>query len=691
MAAYEPEQIRNIALIGHGNCGKTTLCEAMLFASGAVSRMGKVDEGTTRTDYDPEEISRKISVNTVPATFEWKEKQFTVLDTPGFLDFLPEVNVVLPAADGAVLVVDALNGVEGGTEKTFEFARAKGMPTIVFINKLDKENANFDKAFESLKKELDGNFAPCIRPTGTPGNYTGFVDIAMRKAYKFDAASGEVEEIEPEGEMKEAIEQYREDLVEAAANVDDALADKYLEGEEISDEELLESLRRGVLSGQISPVLCGIALNAVGVAQLLDLCVNYLPSPADRSFTARKGEEEVDVGCDAPFTSAFVFKTLSEAHLGDLVLVRVVSGELKPGETVENPGKGVKEKLGSMYQLCGKERKEVSSLSAGQIGALVKLKATRTGDTLVSEGAGIVFECERFPEPLMSFAVYPASKADQEKLSNAVTRLTDEDPSVRVRYDTTTKETLVEGMGEVQLDIFIKRLKERFKVNVDVKKPKIAYLETIRKTAEAQGRHKKQTGGRGQFGDVHIRYEPLERGSGIEFVDAIVGGVVPGKFVPAVEKGLREAAEHGVLAGYPCTDFKATLYDGSHHPVDSSELAFKMAASLSYKAGIAKADPVLLEPIMQVEVVVPEEYMGDVMGDLNSRRGKIQGMERKGKKQVIKALVPLAEMYRYIVSLRSMTAGRGEYTMKFSHYEEVPPNIQEQVIEEARKEQEKQQ
>ena len=687
MGTFKPEDIRNIALIGHGNCGKTSLAEAFLSVSGAISRPGKVDEGTAKTDYDVDEIDRKISINTVPATFEWEGKEVNVLDTPGFFDFLPEVKVVLNAVDAGILLVDGVSGCEAGTEKTFEAAKEKGLPMLIFVNKMEKENADYDKALANIKEELQGAFAPFVIPIGMGADFKGVVDVVHGKAYKWDAAKLTMEEIPLEGEIKEKAQEYREALIEGAADADDELAMKYLEGEEINDAELISALRKGVLQSTLFPVLCGSALGQAGVHRLIELVFDYLPSPTRHTFQAYKGDDKLEMKAESDGFCGQIFKTLSEPHLGELALIRVISGTIKGGETVFNTNKGEKEKLGTMYKLRGKERVETDSLSAGEIGALVKLKFTKTGDTLSSDSLKCKLPDLDYPTPLIAMAVTPATKADQEKLSTALAKLVEEDPALRVRYETATHQTLIEGNGEVQLKILLKRLADRYKVNVNTHDPKVAYKETIRGKSEAQGRHKKQSGGRGQFGDVWLRFEPWEE-EGYNFVDAIVGGVVPGRFVPAVDKGLKEALTKGVLAGYPVTKVQVTLYDGSYHPVDSSEIAFKTAAHLAVKAGMPQASPVLLEPIMDVEVVIPEQFMGDIMGDLNTRRGKIQGMDPMSKKQRIRAQVPQAEMDKYIVNLRSMTEGRGEYTMRFSHYEEVPHQVAQDVIEKAKKEKE---
>jgi len=684
MGTFKPEDIRNIALIGHGNSGKTTLAEAFLTVSGAIARPGKVDDGTAKTDYDPEEIARKISINTVPATFEWSGKEVTVLDTPGFFDFLPEVKVVLNAVDAGILVVDGVSGAEAGTEKTFEAAREKGLPMLVFVNKMEKENADYDKALASIKQELEGAFAPFVIPIGQASEFKGVVDVVHRKAYKWDHDKHTMEEMPLEGEAKAQADKYRDALIEGAADADDELAMRYLEGETISDAELAKALRNGVQSGKLYPVLCGSAMGLAGVRRLLELSFEYLPVPTAHSYWGYKGDDKVEyTAASAPFTGQ-VFKTLAEQHLGELACIRVVSGSIETGQTVYNPTKDEREKIGQLFKLRGKERVETEKLVAGEIGALVKMKFTKTGDTLCTESENVKFPPLDYPTPLIAMGVTPATKADQEKLSTALSRLVEEDPALRVRYDAATHQTLVEGNGEVQLNILLKRLADRYKVNVNTHEPRIAYKETIRGSAEAQGRHKKQSGGRGQFGDVWLRFEPYE-GEDYKFVDGIVGGVVPGRFIPAVDKGLKESFERGPLAGFPVCQVQVTIFDGSYHAVDSSEIAFKTAAHLAVKAGMPKAKPVLLEPIMDVEVVIPEQFMGDIMGDLNTRRGKIQGMDRIGRKQRIRAKVPQAEMDKYIVNLRSMTVGRGEYTMTFSHYEEVPHMVAEEVIAKAKK------
>jgi elongation factor G len=680
MGKYSPESIRNIALVGHGNCGKTSLTESFLTVSKSIERPGSVDEGTSKTDYGQDEIERGISINTVPATCNWDDKELNVLDTPGFFDFLPEVKFVLSAVDGAVLVVDGVSGAEAGTEKTFAATRDYDLPLLVFVSKMDKENADYDKALASLSADLDGTFAPFVIPVGQGLDFKGVVDVVHNKAYKWDSTKGVMVDMPLEGEAKAKAAEYREALLEAAADTNDALAEKYLEGEEVTDELLISALRSSVGNGTLFPVLCGASLGNAGVQRLIELIFDYLPSAVEKNFEATVKGEVVQINSKNEGFCGQIFKTLVEPHLGELALIRIVHGSITSGDHVLNSTRDEKEKIGTMYKVRGKERIETDTLTAGEMGALVKLKFTKTGDTLCSVDHVAVMKELTYPEPLISVAVEPATNADQEKLSTALAKLVEEDPAMRVRYDTATHQTLVEGNGEVQLNILLKRLKDRYKVNVNLKDSKIAYKETIRGTAKAQGRHKKQSGGRGQFGDVWLEFEHFAEEDNFVFVDAIVGGVVPGRFIPAVEKGLRESFAAGPLAGFPVTQVKVTLYDGSYHAVDSSEVAFKMAAGIAVRTGMPNAKPVLLEPIMDVSVIVPERFMGDIMGDINTRRGKIQGMDPMRHKQRIRAKVPQAEMDKYIVTLRSMTEGRGEYSMKFSHYEEVPHAVTEAVI-----------
>jgi len=679
-------EIRNFVLAGHGGCGKTSLGEAMLFLSGATTRLNRVDEGNSILDYDEDEIERRISINLSVATFERDGVTFNLLDTPGYLDFWGDVLSGLSVADGAVVVVDTASGVEVGTERVWQFCEERKLPRIIFLNKIRKEGVDFESGYNGVKEDLGGGVFPLTIPIGTGLEVKGVVDLLRKKAFFY--SDGKVEEREIPQELQDKVEEYRGYLIEALAESDETLMEKYVEEQPITDEELISALKRGVLEGTVFPALCGDALHLIGVDVLMYYIKELLPSPKEaRLPKGKKGEEEIELTPDGPFVG-FVFKTLFEPHIGEMNLIRVYRGKLTSGMEVKNTTRDKSEKVNQMYMLKGKERKEVKEADTGAIVALLKLKETKTGDTLADPSDPIVLPPIKFPEPSISVAIVPKSKGDEEKVSNGLARLHEEDPTFVSSYDAEMKQTLISGLGEGHLEIIVRRLKRKFDVDVEIERPKIHYRETIKKKAEAQGKYKKQTGGRGQYGDVWIRIEPLERGKGFEFVDAIVGGVVPAKYIPAVEKGVKEAMQNGILAGYPVVDVKVTLYDGSHHPVDSSDIAFKIAGSLAFKNAAAKANVVLLEPILEVEVIVPEEFMGDVIGDLNARRGKILGMERVGKYQKIKAYVPEAEMYKYSTTLRSLTQGKGTFTQRFAFYEEVPKEIADKIVEERKKEME---
>ena len=686
---YTIEQLRNVALIAHGSAGKTSLAEAMIFDTGATSRLGRVEDGTTISDYDPEEIRRKISLNTSIVPCEWNGHKINVLDTPGYIDFVGEVKGALRVADGVVVVLDAVAGVEVGTELVWSFADEHNLPRLVFINKMDRENASFRRVLEQLGQKFEGNVIPIQLPIGSESQFRGVVDLVSRKAYIGDKAEeGEI----PAG-LEDQVEEYRLRLIEAAAESDDELIVKYLDGKELTEEEIQRGLAISIKNRKVIPVLCGSATLNLGVQPLLQAITDYLPSPAEcppiKGKNPVTGEEEILEPTPMAPLAAMVFKTIADPYVGKLTYFRVYSGVMESDSRLFNPLSGEEERIGQLYLLRGKEQQPVKTVQTGDIGAVAKLSATNTGQTLCDKGHPIVLPSITFPRPVFSVAITPKTKTDLDKMGTALNRLVEEDPTLRVEREPGTGETILSGMGDSHVDIATRRLKQKFGVEVLTSKPKVPYRETITKKVEVQGRHKKQTGGRGQFGDVFIRFEPLPRGAGFEFADEIFGGAVPKQFIPAVEKGLREIMQKGVLAGYPTVDFKATLYDGSYHPVDSQEIAFRLAAHLAFKKGIPQAGPVLLEPIMNVTITVPEEYMGDVLGDLNTKRARVQGMEQQRGNSVITAQVPLAEMQRYATDLRSMTQGRGIFSMEFSHYEEVPGHLAESIIAEARKEAEK--
>jgi len=687
MASYTVGQLRNVALIGHGGSGKTSLAEAMLYDSGGTTRLGRVEDGTTVSDYDPEEVRRKISVNTSIIPCEWQGHKITVLDTPGYADFVGEVKCALAAADMAVVVLDAVAGVEVGTELVWGYADEHHLPRLAFINMMDRENASFERSMERLRATFSGNFFPLQWPIGSQQDFRGIIDLATMRAF----LGSKGEETGIPADLQAIAAERRQQLVEAAAEADDELIMKYLDGEELTPEEIQRGLRIGIAQGKIIPVLCGSATANIGAQALLQAIVAYFPSPTDRpavTATLKQGGTEELRADPAGALAVLAFKTIADPFVGKLTYLRVFSGTLHADSRVINGRTGEEERIGPLYYLRGKEQIPIKELTAGDVGAVAKLSTTITGDTLCDKGHPLELPRIIFPEPVYSAAVKPKTKTDVDKLGPALQRLVEEDPTLSVRTEPSTHEIILSGMGDNHISIAARKLSQKFGVEITTDIAKVPYQETITKTVQVHGRHKKQTGGRGQFGDVYIRFEPLPRGAGFEFVDEIFGGAVPNQYIPAVEKGLREIMQTGVLAGYPTVDFRAALYDGGYHPVDSSELAFKLAAHIAFKEGIPDAGPVLLEPIMNVRIIVPEEYTGDIMSDLNTRRGRVQGMEQQKNKSIVTAQVPLAEMQRYANDLRGMTQGRGIYTMEFSHYDIVPSHLSEQIIAQARREQE---
>lgn len=692
MGTRKPEDTRTIAVAAHGGAGKTSLVEAMLFDTGAIGRLGKIEEGNTVSDFDLEEQKRQISINTSVITFDYRGKNLFLLDTPGYADFVGELRSGMRVADSVVILVSGVDGVEVQTEKAFDFASDFFIPVVFFINKLDRDNADYDKTLKEIQQVLTDKALPLYLPIGQESNFKGVVNVLSGKAYIYKGSgSKEFEEGTPPADLEEKLAAAKEALVEKIVEVDDDLMMRYLDGEELKEEELTAALKKAVFQRVVMPVLPGSAVANVGVFQLLDVISDILPSPVDmfpRKAIDPEGKEiEVKPDPDEKFSS-LCFKVMVDPYVGKLSFIRVFSGKLTSDQSVYIVNKKVEERISSLRFMKGKEGKDVKEVIVGDIVAIPKLQNSAVGDTIAVKGVDYLFPPIQFPNPVYSLAVVPKSRADEDKLSNAIHRMLEEDPTLRYEKNIETGDHLLSGMGDLHLDIVLSRIKERYGVELETRLPRVPYRETIRKPAKAQGKYKKQTGGRGQYGDVWLELQPLERGSGVQFEDRIVGGVVPKQYVPAVEKGLREAAQKGVLAGYPAIDFKATLYDGSYHEVDSSEMAFKIAASMAFKKCFVEASPVLLEPIMNVEVVVPEEYLGDVMGDLNSRRGRIMGIESRGRFQVVKAQVPLAEMFRYAIVLRSMTSGRGSFSMEFSHYEEVPQDLAKKIIAQAQVESE---
>jgi len=682
--------IRNVAIVAHGGAGKTTLTEAMLFDAGATPRLGRVEDGTTVTDFDEDEIKRKMSVNSSLAFCEWRGCKLNLIDTPGASIFLADTRNCLRVVDGAVVVVSAVSGVKVQTEKVWACAEAEGLARAIYINKMDQEQADFAGTLENIRKNLCQVAVPVQLPIDAQASFKGVIDLLRMKALTYqDERTGKFSVGEIARELRPMAEQCRVALAEAVADSDDRLLEKYLEVGVLSDEELKIGLRRAVAGGKIAPVLCGSAVTNIGVHPLLDLLAELFPSPADRGAFAgvdpKSGERLLREGrVDAPL-AALVFKTLIDPFAGKINLVRVYSGTLSSDSGVFNSTKGCKERISQVVLLRGKNHVPVSTIEAGDLGAVVKLKETGTGDTLCDERSPIALEPVGVPSPVIEYAIVPKTRGDEEKMSVGLQRLLDEDPSLHIRRDPQTREIILAGMAKAHLEIAVDRLKRKFGVDIQMRTPRVPYKETIHGRTEVQGRHKKQTGGHGQYGDCWIRLEPLPRGAGYEFVNQIVGGAIPKQYIPAVEKGIVEAMEEGSLAGYPVVDVKVTLYDGSYHSVDSSEMAFKIAGSLAFKKGVLQANPTLLEPIMTVEVMVPDECMGDVIGDLNSKRGRVMGVEAKGKTQIIKALVPLAEVLEYATQLKAVTGDRGDYTVEFAHYDEVPPHLKERVIAELKK------
>jgi len=692
MKEYKTENLRNICLLGHASAGKTTIAEAMLFNTGVLDRFGKVDDGTTTLDYDPEEIKRKISISAAVAPCDWKNIRINVIDTPGYFDFVGEVVSSLNVSDAAVISVDSVSGVEVGAEKSWEMVTEKGMPSLFFINKMDRENANFSKVFEQLREVFGNKLVPIAIPIGAESDFKGVIDLIDMKA-RTNEGNKVVEGDIPSG-YEDQIEEYRNMIIEAAAQTDEELMEKYFSGEELTREEIIKGLRIGVVCGDVVPVLCGSAIKNIGIVALMNTIESFFPSPVDIGEykcknTKSDADENRKFDVNLPF-SAQVFKTVADPFVGKISMFKVMSGSISSDSEVFNPDKEKKERLSGLFLLRGKKQIPMTKLIAGDIGAVAKLQFTTTGDTLCDPQNPVTFEPAEFPVPNLTMAIEPKSKGDEDKIGNGLQRLVEEDPTLKVEKNVETRQTLISGIGEQHLEIVTKKLQNKFGVDVLLKDPKIPYRETIKKSAKAEGKHKKQSGGHGQYGHVWIEFEPILDGSAeFEFVDKIVGGVVPRQYIPAVEKGLRECMEEGVLAGYPVVNVRCTLYDGSFHPVDSAEMPFKIAASLAYKKGMADANPVLLEPIYSVEVLVPDQYMGDIIGDLNKKRGRVLGMEPVGKLQKVTAEAPLAEMFKYATDLRSMTQARGSFSMKFVRYEEVPAQIAQKVVEAANLEKEK--
>ncbi len=690
MPNADVKEVRNIAILSHGAAGKTSLADAILFAAGSVDLLGSVDTGSSVFMHEPEEISRKITITSALGFADWQGVRINLIDTPGYINFLEETRGTLRAVDGAVLIISAISGVKAETEKIYKYACDYEVPRIAFVSKLDKERADFFRAIGDMEKYFCKNSLVLQLPIGLEENFSGVVDLIKLKALMFARdGSGKIEEKEIPANMKEEVATYRKKLVEQIAETEDSLLEKYLDKGDLPSEDLIAGLKHGTLGGGLLPVLCGSPVKNMGVQLLLDMILMCLPSPAEharivqiKGVDPKSGNEIVrKPTTDEPLT-ALVFKTINDPFAGKLSMVRVFSGILKADSTGYNSTKQTKEKIGSLFYIQGKKQVPTQALSAGQIGAVAKLKETLTGDTLCLEQQPIVMEFAKFADPVMSYAIAPKTRGDEDKVSTGVHKLLEEDPTLKFAYDDQTKEMVLSGMGQVHLEVTLEKLKRKFGADVTMKTPKVPYKETIRSKAKAQGKYKKQTGGHGQYGDAWLEIEPLARGSGFEFVDNIVGGVIPRQYIPAVEKGVVEAMHEGTLAGYPIVDIRVSLYDGSYHSVDSSEMAFKVAASMAFKKAVAEAKPALLEPIMNVEVMSPDDTLGAVIGDLNSRRGKVQGVVPQANGQTIKALVPMSEMLSYAPTLNSLTSGRGMYTMEFYGYEDVPSHLVQKITQE---------
>ncbi|MBN1547094.1 MAG: elongation factor G [Syntrophaceae bacterium] len=692
MAKYDSTTLRNVVIVGHGGTGKTSLCEAFLYLSGKSDRPGRVDEGTSSMDFEPEEQKRHISISTAVNFFEWDKHKVNILDTPGDSNFSYDTKNALRVADCAVVVIDAVSGVEFQTIKNWEYADAFNLPRAIFINRMDRERADFYKSFESINTLLGKKGTPIFLPIVKENGFKGLVDLINMTALIFDEQKGTYQVADIPADMKDEVNKYREVMVEDIAECDEALMEQYLENGELSADELKSGLKKGIWSGSLYPVVCGSSLKNIGITSFMDVIVKSFPSPVDRSKVfgkkpATEDKEERAPEEAAPF-SAFVFKTIADPYAGRLTIFRVYSGTLTSEGNFYNSSRKTTERTGNISYLEGKTQKTAEQLIPGDIAALSKLKDTFTGDTICFEKAPVVFDKIEVPPTIISFAIEPKSRGDEEKIVSSINRLVEEDPTLSFHRDEQTKEMIISGMGQVHIEVNMEKMKRKFGVEVNLKTPRVPYKETIKGKTNVQGRYKKQSGGRGQFGDCWLDIEPLPRGGGFEFVDKIVGGVIPQQYRPAVEKGIVEAMEEGVVAGYPVVDLRVSLVDGSYHTVDSSEMAFKIAGSMGFKKGVMACQPILLEPIVNIEIEIPDEYMGDVMGDLNSRRGRVQGMDSKGANQIVKGQVPLAEILKYAPDLTSMTSGRGTFTYAHSHYEEVPAHLAEKIIAESKKEKE---
>ena len=683
MKVYDAASIRNVALVGHSTSGKTQLASAILSDSGMVNRFGKVDEGTTVTDYDEEEIARRHTLSASVAYAEWNRLKINLIDTPGIGNFLSDARAALHVADAALVVVDAVSGVMVQTEKVWEVCDELSLPRVVVLNRLDRERASLDRSLTSLRELCNRTVIPIQLPIGEEKGFKGVVDLVSKKAFLFQTdESGKFSEAAVPADMTAAVNSARETLIEMVAENDEHLMEKFFEAGTLTDDELIAGLRAATIAAKVFPLVCTSAVLNIGVPQLLDTIVAYLPSPVDRPYkgVGKDGNEVARAADEKGPAAAFVWKTVADPFAGRITMFRVASGTLKADSNCQNKTRDTVERFGHLLLLQGKTQTSVPEIKAGDLGAVAKLKDTLTNDTLGEKSDPITFPAVRFPEPVLSYAIEPKSRGDEDKISTSMHRLEEEDPSIKYSRDPQTKELLLSGQGQLHIEVTVAKLKRRFGVDVNLKPPRIPYRETIKASTEAHGRHKKQTGGHGQFGDCKIKVEPLPRGADFEFVDDIFGGAIPRQFVPAVEKGIQDARTRGYLAGYPMVDFRVTVFDGSYHDVDSNELSFKLAGSLAFKDAMQRARPTILEPIMNVEIYAPSDFAGDLMGDLNGRRGRIGGMDTRGAMTIIKAQVPMSEMLTYEQHLTSATGGRGSYHMEYSHYDEVPGHLQTKII-----------
>ena len=690
MKEYNYKNLRNVGLIGHGATGKTSLAESLLFYTNNTDRLGKVEDGTTVMDYEQEEKKRKISLSTSVASFEDSNVKINIVDMPGYFDFQGEMAQGMRAVDIATIVVCAASGIQVGTEKAWDYCEKIKLPRAFFVNKMDRENANFDKVLDQMKEMFGTSVVPIQYPIGKESDFNGIINVISKTALVYNAKTSKMETSEIPEDLKDKVEECKQMVMEAVAETDEELLDKYLNDGELCDEDIYNGLIKGCANGDIAPVLCGSAIKMIGIKSMINSIIKCFPSPEhslpQKAINLSNDEEVfINIDDDKPF-SAFVFKTIADPFVGKISLFRVMTGKISGEMTALNTNKDKQEKLNHLFFMKGKNQIPTQVISAGDIGAVAKLQYTATGDTLCSDKLKIMYDKINLPNAVMPMAILPKSKGDEEKISLSLSKLMEEDPVFKVERDVENAETIIWGLGETHLEVIANRIESKFGADVVLQEPKVPYRETIKGSSDVQGKHKKQSGGHGQYGDVKIKFEPRQDGElDLEFVDKVVGGAVPRNFIPAVEKGLRDCISNGVLAGYPVIGLKATLYDGSYHPVDSSEMAFKVAASIAYKKGLEAAQPILLEPIMSVQILVPDNYMGDVMGDINKRRGRVIGMEPEGRAQKIYAEVPMSEMFTYATDLRSMTQARGVFTSEFLRYDEVPANEVNKILDETKK------